>query len=69
MAAVNPQVAGILATAIAGQTIQTLVQKGVITNDEGLAIYQGALNVISDPSEKEDAKTILRGMMTGIVIP
>ncbi len=66
---VNNQVAGLLAAAIAAQTVKKLVDNGALSKQDAYDIYGSALGNLGSASEQADAKILLQGLMPGLIIP
>ncbi|MGE6693367.1 hypothetical protein ACQKE8_13090 [Sphingobium limneticum] len=66
MAEVNPLAAGLLGVVIACETVSVLMRKGLISEDEGVNIYQNSVSRLAAPQEQADAKAILNGLMTNL---
>jgi hypothetical protein len=63
----EPGTAAILAVSIAQQTIQRLAEKGLLSVEDGAAIYSGALDALRD-EHKVEARTILKTLMPALTL-
>ena len=58
----------LLGSLVGTNTVGKLVEKGVLTNDEGLEIYTKSLSAITNPKELADAKAALKILVPGLEI-
>lgn len=59
----DPQMSGILAVTVAAQTVDALVNKGVLEQEEARQIYLRALGNLGDAGQREQARRILTAIM------
>lgn len=67
MAEIEPISAGVTGLTVSLNTIQMLIEKGVITEADGLAILQRTLAAF-DPSVREQARAAIKTLMTNAPI-
>jgi hypothetical protein len=61
--AVDVQVSGLLAVTVAAQTVDALVNKGVLEQEEARQLYLRALGNLGDPVQRDQARRILNAIM------
>lgn len=65
---VNLAIVGALGTAVALQTVQMLVEKKLINEQDGFEIYARATKNFTDPAEKAEAVKVLQAYMPGLKV-